>query len=141
MTDDTPRITGIGGIFLTSDHPDNTKDWYQKKLGMPMDKWGVNFIWRQHDTPEKLGHTQWSMMKLGNEMMAEGQTAMICYRVHRLNDYLNNIAENGVRMIGDIERYDYGLFAHIEDDRGERIQLWQSGDSYDGIVEAKLFAC
>jgi predicted enzyme related to lactoylglutathione lyase len=101
--------------------------------------WGVNFIWRTFGDPEKLGHTQWSMMKTGNDMMAEGQTAMVCYRVCQLDKYLEQLRQAGVEIIGEVESYDYGKFAHIEDDRGERIQLWEPSEKvYEGMIEAKV---
>ena len=34
--DNTPKVTGIGGIFFFSDNPQETKDWYAKNLGFEM---------------------------------------------------------------------------------------------------------
>ncbi len=33
----TPKITGIGGIFFHSDDPNKTKEWYGENLGLAVD--------------------------------------------------------------------------------------------------------
>ena len=32
--DTTPKVTGIGGIFFTSENPKATMEWYGKNLGL-----------------------------------------------------------------------------------------------------------
>ena len=36
----TPKVTGIGGIFFSSDNLEATTEWYAKNLGMEINDWG-----------------------------------------------------------------------------------------------------
>jgi predicted enzyme related to lactoylglutathione lyase len=38
------------------------------------------------------------------------------------------LREKGVTIIGDMEEYDYGRFAHIVDPEGNKIDLWEPKD-------------
>lgn len=55
------RVTGIGGIFFKSDHPERLYRWYEKHLGMVREPHGQGsaFHWREVDDPEKDGFTAW----------------------------------------------------------------------------------
>lgn len=33
-TDNTPKVTGVGGIFFYSDNPEETQKWYTENLGI-----------------------------------------------------------------------------------------------------------
>lgn len=38
MSDETPRVTGVGGIFFKSEDPDAMKGWYKENLGLDTDQ-------------------------------------------------------------------------------------------------------
>src|SRR4051812_52694 len=62
--DATPKVTGIGGIFFSSNDPKQTKDWYAKNLGFDVNEWGsVSFEYRNLNKPEEIIPLQWSLFK------------------------------------------------------------------------------
>jgi hypothetical protein len=38
--DETPKVTGIGGISFFSDDPKETREWYAKNLGLEINEYG-----------------------------------------------------------------------------------------------------
>jgi predicted enzyme related to lactoylglutathione lyase len=54
---------------------------------------------------------------------------MINYRVENLEELLKDLAKAGVEIVGELETYDYGKFAHIMDPEGNKIELWEPVDS------------
>ena len=41
------KVTGIGGIFFKSENDEFLKEWYQKNLGIPVEKYGATFKWKK----------------------------------------------------------------------------------------------
>jgi predicted enzyme related to lactoylglutathione lyase len=54
---------------------------------------------------------------------------MINYRVQNLEALVKKLRENGVKIVDEIEEYDYGKFVHIMDPEGNKIELWEPVDS------------
>jgi predicted enzyme related to lactoylglutathione lyase len=133
------KVTGIGGIFFKCDDPDRMKEWYSKNLGLNTDEYGTNFEWRQSDDPEKKGFTQWSVnSKDAKYADSTDQKFMINYRVDNLVEMVAELKEKGVRIVDEIEEFDYGKFVHIIDAEGNRVELWEPNDEeYDKIVDGR----
>ena len=53
---------------------------------------------------------------------------MVNYRVDDLNSLLEELRSNGVKVVGEIEEFEYGKFAHIMDPEGRKIELWEPID-------------
>ena len=53
---------------------------------------------------------------------------MINYRVADLEWLVEKLKEEGVTVLDDIERFDYGKFVHILDSEGNKIELWEPVD-------------
>ncbi len=53
---------------------------------------------------------------------------MINYRVADLEWLVEKLKEEGVKVLDDIERFDYGKFVHILDHDGNKIELLEPGD-------------
>jgi len=53
---------------------------------------------------------------------------MINYRVENLEKLLEKLSNEGVQVVGKIEAFDYGKFAHIIDPEGNKIELWEPVD-------------
>ena len=53
---------------------------------------------------------------------------MINYRVADLEWLVEKLKEEGVKVLDDIERFDYGKFVHILDHDGNKIELWEPVD-------------
>ncbi len=133
------KVTGIGGIFFKTKDVQKTKDWYQQNLGLATDQWGTNFEWRSARDPRQKGFTQWSPSPPDSKFFGDSdQQFMINYRVDNLEDLLRELSAQGVKVLDEIETFDYGKFAHIEDPNGHKIQLWEPNDeAYDKIVEGR----
>lgn len=139
MSDDKPRVTGVGGIFFTSENPDEMKAWYRENLGLDTDPWGTNFEWFQGNDPTKKGFTQWSPFEAKTTYFEPSKKAfMINYRVVHLEKLLEQLKENGVTILDTVETFEYGKFVHILDNEGNKIQLWEPDDTaYEKIVQGR----
>ncbi|ETN94292.1 VOC family protein [Zhouia amylolytica] len=123
------RVTGIGGFFFKADDPDNLKDWYKKRLGIPTDQYGWSFKWRKDDDPEQRALTQWSPFDASTAYFKPSQKQfMFNFRVENLEELLEVLKEEGVTVIGSIEKYSYGKFGWILDPEGNKIELWEPVD-------------
>ena len=139
MTDDKPRVTGVGGIFFKSEDPDKIKTWYQENLGLDTDKWGTNFEWFQGRDSSKKGFTQWSpSSKKSIHFEPSKKDFMINYRVVHLEQLLDELRQKGVTILDSVEVFEYGKFVHILDNEGNKIELWEPNDvEYEKIVEGR----
>ena len=124
------RVTGLGGIFFKCKDPKALKTWYEKHLGVKTDDHGGVFLWRRHDAPEKKAYTSWSPFSESTDYFDPStKPYMINYRVADLEKLLVVLKEEGVQIIGEMQTYDYGKFAHILDTEGNKIELWEPIDT------------
>jgi predicted enzyme related to lactoylglutathione lyase len=127
--DDSPKVTGIGGIFFFSENPDKTKKWYAENLGLAVNQWGSSFEFRNAHRPDEINYLQWSPFAKDSTYFAPSKKPfMINYRVQHIEKLVENLKANGVIIIKEIETYDYGKFVHIMDDDGNKIELWEPVD-------------
>lgn len=123
------RVTGIGGVFFKSENPGKLKEWYQNRLGLPIDKYGCSFIWRPENNPEKRAMTQWSPFESKTTYFEPStKNFMMNYRDENLVELLKVLKEEGVEIVGEIQEYDYGKFGWIMDPEGNKIELWEPID-------------
>lgn len=121
------KVTGIGGVFFKVDNPEKTKEWYKKHLGFNTDDWGCTFWWLNKDGSN--GSTQWSPFpKDTNHFQPSEKEFMINYRVENLENLLEELKTSNVAIVGKVEEYDYGKFAWILDNDGNKIELWEPKD-------------
>ena len=122
----TPKVTGVGGIFFFADDPSRTKEWYSKNLGIESNQYGSTFESRNINNPEEITYLQWSVFKSGDKYFSPSKKEfMINYRVQNIEGLAQKLKENGVEILGDIQAYDYGKFLHILDPDGNKIELWE----------------
>ena len=130
MKDNTPKVTGIGGIFFSSKNPQETKEWYGKNLGLAIDDYGSPFEFRNANRPEEINYLRWSPFAEGTEYFKPSEKEfMINYRVQNIEKLVENLKKNGVAIVDEIEAYEYGKFVHIMDPEGNKIELWEPIDS------------
>ncbi len=123
------RVTAIGGVFFKCKDPEAQKAWYEKHLGIPMDKYGASFEWRHSDDKEKKGTTVWSPFKDSSTYFGEAsQQYMINYRVENLEALVQELKKEGVTFVDEVATYEYGKFVHILDGEGNRVELWEATD-------------
>jgi len=124
------KVTGLGGIFFKSSNPENTRKWYEKHLGMTMNEYGHMFKWKAEEDSTEDGLTQWSVFKADTEYFSPSTLPfMINYRVADLEALLIELKKDGVEQIGETVVEPYGKFAWILDIDGQKIELWEPGDS------------
>lgn len=133
------KVTGIGGIFFKCKDPEKVKEWYSKNLGLKTDEYGTSFEWRQGENPDKKGFTQWSPFSETTKYIEPStKDFMINYRVENIEALVEELKKDGVKVLDEIETYDYGKFVHIMDPEGNKIELWEPVDvKYDKIVDGR----
>jgi predicted enzyme related to lactoylglutathione lyase len=125
------KVTGIGGIFFKSENPEKIKQWYKKHLGLDTNEYGAGFQWLEADDPTKKGFTQWNPFARDTDYFDPSKKDyMINYRVHNLESLVEELRNQGIEIIGEIQIYPYGKFAHIMDPEGNKIELWEPDDSF-----------
>jgi len=121
------RVTGLGGFFFKCEDPDKIKEWYRTHLGMDTDRYGHSFWWKDQEGNDCL--TQWSPMTEKTEYFQPSQKQfMMNFRVENLEELLEVLKAEGVTVVGEIERYDYGKFGWILDPEGNKLELWEPND-------------
>lgn len=124
-----PKVTGIGGIFFFSDNVQETKEWYSTNLGFNTDQWGATFASRNINKPDEVNYLQWSPFQSDTKYFEPSKKEfMINYRVQNLDGLLEKLKENNVQILGEVQSFDYGRFAHIIDPEGNKIELWEPID-------------
>ena len=121
------RVTGIGGIFFKSKDPDKIKSWYEKHLGVSPESDGyVSFKWREKDDPDTVGYTVWNPFSHTTKYFEPSSSSfMVNFRVENLEWLLEQLKNEGVRIEGKVEEYDFGRFAWVMDPEGNKIELWE----------------
>lgn len=124
------RVTGLGGIFFKCKDPEQMKSWYKNHLGFVTDDHGAVFQWRQSEDSEKSGYTAWSPFSQKSKYFEpSSKDFMFNYRVENLEKLLELLKAEGVQVVGEIQNFDYGKFAHIMDPEGNKIELWEPVDT------------
>lgn len=130
LADTTPGITGIGGIFFYSDDPEAVKSWYSTNLGLKTDAYGAVFEFRNANRPGEINYLRWSPFdKKSNYLDSSRSSFMINYRVRNIEGLVRKLKLNGVKVLDNIETYEYGKFVHVIDSEGNKIELWEPVDS------------
>jgi predicted enzyme related to lactoylglutathione lyase len=123
------RVTGLGGVFFKSENRKHLMQWYNDPLGIQSDEYGHTFRWRHSDNPEKMGYTVWSIFDSNSRYLDPSAIDfMINFRVENIESLIDEFKEKGIKVIGEIEKFDYGKFAWIMDPDGHKIELWEPVD-------------
>jgi predicted enzyme related to lactoylglutathione lyase len=49
------------------------------------------------------------------------------------------LKSEGVQIVNEIERFEYGKFVHIMDPEGNKIELWEANDDvYDKMIKVRV---
>ena len=121
------KVKGIGGIFFKSNHSEELVTWYKEKLGVPVtpDGCGV-FQWKDAETPHQDNYTVWAVMPADTDYWGKSKSDhMINYIVDSIDEFVEQLKENGVEMDGGIQEYPQGRFAWGYDPDGNRFELWE----------------
>ena len=116
------RVTGIGGVFFKCEDPEKMRKWYKDHLGLNTDQYGTVF----QSEKGKNSFTTWSPFSNDtNYFEPSKQPFMINFTVDNLPELISVFRSEGVEVIGEIQEFDYGKFAHIMDPEGNKIELWE----------------
>lgn len=130
MSEKTPKVTGIGGIFFKSTNPQEIRDWYAKNLGLAVNEYGSSFEFRNANNPDEINYLQWSAFQGNTDYFEPSKKEfMINYRVQNIEGLVEKLRKNGVIIVDSIEVYEYGKFVHILDSDGNKLELWEPIDS------------
>ena len=126
MSNNTEKVTGIGGIFFRAQDPARMSAWYRDHLGISAENGHADFLWRERERPDEIGRTVWSIFPADTDYFGPSRLAfMINYRVSNLDRMLAQLCSKGV-TVEKVEDFDYGRFARITDPEGNRIELWEA---------------
>lgn len=129
MSDETPKVTGVGGIFFKTKDTQKVKDWYAENLGLATTEYGSSFEFRNAHRPDEINYLQWSPFKEDTEYFKPSEKDfMVNYRVQNIEGLVEKLKANGVTIVDEIVSYDYGKFVHIVDLEGNAIELWEPVD-------------
>jgi catechol 2,3-dioxygenase-like lactoylglutathione lyase family enzyme len=118
------RVIGIGGIFLKCQHLEETRAWYSKHLGIPLESWGAQFFYKDDTHPEACSNL--SFFKPGSDYFAPSESAfMLNFRVEDLDALVAALHEEGIPLIGEPIAEAFGKFAWVMDPEGNKIELWE----------------
>jgi catechol 2,3-dioxygenase-like lactoylglutathione lyase family enzyme len=117
------RITGVGGVFVSSKDPKALAIWYRDVLGLPLEKWGGALL--RYDAPGHPPVAVWNAYRAGDSYAAPSKREfMIDFAVDDLDAFVKRLQDKGVVIL---KRTDdpTGNFAWILDPDGTKIELWQ----------------
>ncbi|MFT3933836.1 MAG: VOC family protein [Chitinophagaceae bacterium] len=124
------KVTGIGGVFFKCKDANKMKEWYKKNLGVDAGPYGASFEWMRTEDPTKKGTTQWSLFNDTTKYFEpSSKDFMINYRVENLEALVEELKKEGVTIVDKIEASDFGKFVHIIDPEGNKVELWEPGDT------------
>ena len=126
MTNDSGRVTGIGGVFfLANDDNAALAAWYQTHLGIKLQEWGGAELQWQGDTAEDGGSTVWHIAAKDSEWFAPSKARfMFNYRIDNMDALLAKLKAADIEITGP-EYHENGAFAWIMDPEGNKIELWE----------------
>ena len=119
------RVTGIGGIFFKSDHPEQLYAWYEKHLGLKRHTAQESCV--LPSPPDDHGPREFYLSffpRSTKYFEPSSASFMINYRVEDLDAVIAALHAEGIEIIAR-EDYDFGRFAWIMDPEGNRVELWQ----------------
>ncbi len=121
MSEASPRVTGLGGVFYVVRDPEASRTWYRVMLGID-GPYGPQLAWAGEPrvNPYSLiSHfTDDAYIKPGTGGF------MINLRVHDLDGFVAMLRAKGADILGEADE-GYGKFAWLLDPDGVKIELWE----------------
>jgi lactoylglutathione lyase len=120
------KVSGIGGIFFKAKNPEKIKEWYLENLGLPLSGNTIVFNWRNLNDGKQTKHTVWGPFNEDTSYFEpSGKQFMINYIVDNLEEFIAQLNDKGINIIGEIEDHEQGRFAWIIDPENNKIELWE----------------
>ena len=117
------RITGLGGVFVTSKDPKALAAWYRDVLGIHLEPWGGAIL--RYNAEGHPPMALWNAMPQNSDELAPShRDFMVNFAVDDLDAFVARLKTKGVAIIKR-EEDQTGKFASILDPDGTKIELWQ----------------
>jgi len=117
------RVTGIGGVFVTSKDPKALAKSYKEVLGIAIEPWGGAML--RYDAPGHPPMALWNAMPENSDEIAPShRDFMVNFAVDDLDAFVARLETKGVKILKR-EGDQTGKFAWILDPDGTKIELWQ----------------
>ena len=125
------KVLGVGGIFFKSPDPVKLQEWYSRWLGIDAQvEQGTSFAIFQPGTMPESAYTVWSMFDAKTEYFnPSGKEFMFNLVVDNLEEALGQVTEGGAKVVGDVEKGEFGNFGWFIDPDGNKVELWQPPQS------------
>lgn len=118
------RITGLGGVFVTSRDPKALAVWYRDVLGVDLAPWGGAAL--RYDAPGHPPVVVWNALPPGDAYLAPSKREfMLDFAVDDMDAVIARLKAKGVAILGEKDGGATGRFAWILDPDGTKIELWQ----------------
>jgi catechol 2,3-dioxygenase-like lactoylglutathione lyase family enzyme len=118
------RITGVGGVFVTSSDPKALAKWYRDVLGIELQPWGGAIL--RYDSPGHPPVLVWNAYPQKSDYLAPSKREfMINFAVDDLDAFVARLKAKGVVILKQDDSDPNGKFAWILDPDGTKIELWQ----------------
>jgi catechol 2,3-dioxygenase-like lactoylglutathione lyase family enzyme len=118
------RITGVGGVFVSSQDPKALAIWYRDVLGIKLEPWGGATL--RYDAPGHPPVVVWNAYRLGGSYAAPSKREfMIDFAVDDMDAYVKRLQDKGVVILKRDDSDPTGRFAWILDPDGTKIEFWQ----------------
>lgn len=134
------KVTGLGGVFIKCKDPKAMRNFYEECLGMTTNDYGVGFEFVRDEGGS--GFIQLGTFEEDSTYFGEPkQKAMLNFRVDNLEGLIEGLEEKGIKIVNELEDFEYGKFIHILDVDGNRIELWEPKDAFfagDGSPKQKM---
>jgi len=119
----SPKVVGIGGIFLKSENPTALYNWYREVLGIESESWGAQFSLSQNKTKD--AYTAWCVFDKDTKYLDPSTSPfMINYVVNSVDDFEQLLNDKGINILGR-EDSEFGKFMWLLDLDGNKIELWE----------------
>jgi len=118
------RAIGIGGVFFKSPDPIALGTWYREVLGVPYEN-SIGGMLPIGGAPPS-SYAVWSPFPADTDYFAPTTSSfMINLMVDDLDGAVEQVADGGGTIVGEMQEYDFGRFAWFLDPDGNKVELWE----------------
>lgn len=115
------KIKGFGGIFWRSKDVAALKNWYKETLGISMEDWNGTVI-----KPDDAGsYTVFSFHEEESDYFPLEQSVMLNFQVENIAAWIEHFKKQGVKIVKEPEKSEFGTFVWIADPEGRWIEIWE----------------
>ncbi|MEM1188839.1 MAG: VOC family protein [Pseudomonadota bacterium] len=122
------QVLGVGGLFMASEDPAATAEWYHRVLGMRINDYGGFDFLHAHSAarfPEGARTVFAPFAAAADYFKPSTLPFMLNLIVDDLEAVMARALAAGEEPVQPAENTDYGNFAWLMDPDGRKVELWQ----------------